>query len=369
MWHYRAALLGTIALLTFAGTAETGIAQPPPDYGLAWHTVGNPGNPAAQPSARFPLLDHSVGQVDYSYRLTETEITNTQWIEFVDTYSRLHPVPEVINDPGFAGRDVYRGSDDPTNFDWHAGPQAENAAAVVGWFYAARYCNWLCNGKINAMWAFESGAYDMSTFHRQPNGTWIGQTVHSAEASYWIPSNDEWVKGMYWDPNKLGQGSGDYWFYPTSSDTLPIGGPPGTPGAQTSAGAWPSPYRYVPVASYPDASSPWGLLDGSGGAPEYLEGWVENAAFRGSQTREQLYASVDRLDATIDAVFPTAAIAGLRIASSVPEPGCLVLMCVAGGWIHQSRRRRHEQAYHWRISATNHYGLRDTIQGDDHSLS
>jgi uncharacterized protein (TIGR03382 family) len=310
----------------------------PPDYGLTWRTVGDPGNPALQPSPQYPLLDAPVGAVGYSYRLTQTEVTNTQWIEFVNVYSRFHPQTSVINDLGFSGRDVYRSSNDPNNFGWHPGPDAENAAAVVSWLYAARYVNWLCNGKVDQPWAFENGAYDMSTFHQQPNGTWVGQTTRAPGAPFWIPDNDEWVKGMYWDPNKLGPGIGGYWRYEDSSDTLPVGGPPGTPGVQTSASSYAWPYRYVPAGSYPDAQSPWGLLDGSGGASEHMDTWVQNAGFRGSQTREQLYETTDRVDATIFAAPPWAPTAGLRIASTVPTPGTGVLLLAS--LVAVLRRRR-----------------------------
>jgi hypothetical protein len=309
----------------------------PPDYGLTWRTVGDPGNPALQPSPQYPLLDAPVGAVGYSYRLTQTEVTNTQWIEFVNVYSRSHPETSVINDLGFSGRDVYRSSNDPNNFGWHPGPDAENAAAVVSWLYAARYVNWLCNGKVDQPWAFENGAYDMSTFHQQPNGTWVGQTTRAPGAQYWIPSDDEWVKGMYWDPNKLGPGVAGYWMYETSSDSPPVSGAPGTAGAQTSAGNYEWPYRYVPVGSYRDVQSPWGLLDGSGGASEYYDGWIELPGLRGSSTRQQLYDTTDRVDDDVFSGFPWATLAGVRIASTVPTPGTGVLLLAS---LVVFRRRR-----------------------------
>jgi len=37
------------------------------------------------------------------------------------------------------------------------------------------------------------------------------------------------------DPNKFGPNQGGYWLYPTMSDTPPVGGLTGTPGAQTAA--------------------------------------------------------------------------------------------------------------------------------------
>jgi hypothetical protein len=300
--------------------ASSALAQTP-DYGLTWRTIGDPGNAPLNRDDYFYFQGWDgapTGSVSYQYRLTQTEVTNTQWIEFVDAYSRLHPEPSVVNDISFMGRDVYRGSNDPSNFGWYAESGAENAAAQMSWLYAARYCNWLQNGKVNEAWAFESGAYDMSTFVERPDHTWVGQTTRSPNAQFWIPSHDEWIKGMYWDPNKQGPGQGGYWLYPHSSDTPAVSGFPGTPGAQTSASLPSGPY-FVPVGSYSLAASPWGLLDGSGGAREYTDGWTDLVLMKGSQTRVNLHISLDRLDFG-GATPPTSFDGGLRIASSIPTP-------------------------------------------------
>src|SRR5262245_23867765 len=288
-----------------AAVASAALAQPAPDYGLQWRTIGAPGNPDARVEdyQYLPLAGTGpIGGVNYQYRMTRTEITYTNWVEFVDAYSQVNP--SVVNDPAFYGLEVYRTGNQPGNYGWYTPSYAANAPAEVGWLYAARYCNWLTNGKSGAPSAFESGAYDMSTFQRLPDGSWVGQTTHSPGALFWIPTIDEWTKGMHWDPNKFGAGQGGYWLYPHSKDVPPIPGPPGTPGAETGAGPYPSGFRIYPVGSYPDAQSPWGLLDGSGGASEWLEGWTApglqgvSGLARGSQTRYDTlnFAIWDRLD-------------------------------------------------------------------------
>jgi hypothetical protein len=329
-----------ISFIASVGIGGQALAQgTPPDYGLTWRTVGDPGNPAAQPADYYWLQvfgGHPVGQENYTYRLTQTEVTNTQWIEFVDAYAHVNP--SVINDPSFYGRDVYRASDDPAHYGWFTAPGAENAAAQMGWLYAARFCNWLSNGKVDQLWAFETGAYDMTTFHRLPSGIWEGQTTHAPNASFWIPSWDEWDKGMHWDPNKFGPGQGGYWLYPTSSDQAPVGGLPGTPGAQTSAGRYPGVPWYVPVGSYPTVQSPWGLLDGSGGAMEYLEGWDGLVRTRGTDVGAPSYTP-DRLDYLITTA-PDETIGGLRLASAVPAPGSYLLVSGLLVAVDRARDRR-----------------------------
>jgi formylglycine-generating enzyme required for sulfatase activity len=340
--------------------SSAALAQPAPDYGFEWRTIGAPGNAPALPS-QFPFLAEPNGRVDYSYRLTRTEVTNTQWLDFVNAYSVLHPEVSVINDLAFSGPDNYRSSDDPSDFGWYTDPGGENAPARFSWFYAARYCNWLHNGKVNESWAFESGAYTLSTYQNGPNG-WTGQMSHSPGARFWIPTIDEWAKGMYYDPNKNGPSQAGYWLYPNSSDSVPVGGPPGAPGVQTSAGDWSAPWPgYVPVGSYPNSQSPWGLLDGSGGVSEYLESpyylWVTH----GSATRDQFYSVFDRLDRLGGAV-PNSIQAGFRIASSVPQPGTFVVMGVIG--VVLTQRRRHETAMELCRSGHPNGGCGGSVQRD-----
>ncbi len=330
-----------LSLCTLSLATSIACAQPAPDYGFEWRTIGDPGNPDARVEDYFYLQfgPGPVGGVDYTYRLTRTEVTNTQWIEFVDMYSRLNP--SVYGDPGFHGRDVFFTSSNPDNFGWTPFGGAENSAAVVAWLYAARFCNWLHNGKVNQLWAFENGAYDMSTYHDTPTG-WVGQLTRSPGARFWIPNQDEWTKGLHWDPNKHGVGQGGYWLYPHSSDTPPIGGAPGTPGAQTSAGGWDDDaYQYVPVGSYLHAQSPWGLLDGSGGAAEYMEGGQAPGALHSTWTRFNSIHPYDRLDFSWG-TLPNAPVGGLRIASIVPSPASMIALFAIGGVLPMRRRHVRE---------------------------
>lgn len=306
-------------------------AQPVPDYGLEWRTIGDPGNPAAQPADYHFLQSRGfgpVGQVDYEYRLTRTEVTNTQWFEFLDAYIGVRP--EAISDLSVVGRDIYYTMNGPGDYNWYTAPGAENAAVTVGWFSAARFSNWLHNGKSATIAAFENGAYDMGSFYVNPEGWWVGETQRSPDARFWLPSWDEWTKGMHWDPNKFGQEQGGYWMYPHSSDERPIGGLPGTPGAETSADHGAGPIFYVPVGSYPNSTSPWDLLDGSGGAAEYLGLWVNGVPnTRGSPTAGHVFPG-DRLDYLRSTFFPNLpGGAGIRLASVVPSPGVFLFVAAA----------------------------------------
>jgi hypothetical protein len=313
--------LPIVVLASSLVLASFTFGQVVPDFGLTWRTIGDPGNPGAQPEDYFYLRLSDwgpVGQVNYEYRLTQTELTVGQWLEFVDSYSRLDPIVPLY-DWAFTGWNIYYADPNGPDHGWYAAPGTENFAATMGWFYAARYVNWLQNGKAMTLSAFEDGVYNLASFHQLPNGIWIGDPTREAGARFWIPSFDEWDKGMHWDPNKHGPGQGGYWLYPTSSDLPPVSGPPGTPGAQTSAGSAPGMPFEVPAGSYPSVQSPWGLLDGSGGAAEWLDIWGDIPGQRGSHTMGSI-DPWDRLD-FLGGDYAQIAAGGLRIASLVPACG------------------------------------------------
>jgi hypothetical protein len=331
----------TSVLVGFGTLAATALAQP-----LDFVTVGAAGNADASPQ-QFQALDFfgwgPVGAVNYEYRLTRTEVTNAQYLEFVAAYSPFYagPFPSAVQDWGLQGFDLYSATNDPADPQWFVAPGAEQFAADMSWINAARYCNWLHNDRINAAWAFETGAYDTSTFVNQGSGVWSGQNVRSPNARFWVPSLDEWVKGMYYDPNKFGQGVGGYNLYPTGSDIAPVTGLPGTPGAQTSVDLGPDRFN---VGSYPNVMSPWGLLDGSGSKREMAE-WDQISGGRiGGVLSGTSNASIapdlfDLLGYSFigggNAQFSNG---GLRLASVVPTPAVATLL--AWGLMFGSRRTR-----------------------------
>lgn len=299
------------------------IAQAQPDYGLDFVTIGDPGNAPFVPTDTT-WVDRPIGGVDYEYRIMRTEVTVDQWVEFANAYapyytgSRLHPE--------MTGYWVVPDSLDPTvPPSYHAVAGAERFTADTSWRMAARFCNWLHNGKSSEASAFESGVYDTSTFGRDSNNFYTDQTAPSPGAKYWLPSWDEWVKAAYYDPDKDGQGSPGYWRFPTSSDTPPIQGLPAD-GGQTNADGvhWDEPYGFLDVGSYPDVQSPWGLLDTSGSLSEWTGSWASvevnfTRKYMGSSLFSSDWIDKDRIDGYGD-TFPVATGFAFRLATSVPPP-------------------------------------------------
>ncbi|MBY0311318.1 MAG: hypothetical protein K2W85_04560 [Phycisphaerales bacterium] len=339
-----------IATVLAAFIVPGAIAQPVPlppapagvqvsnEYDFQFVTIGSPGN-APVPLSQRPLFPNipaaqTLGSVGYEYRISRTEMTYGQYHEFVrafvPTYSGEY-FPPVVLEGGLGIR--YTGGPINSPSSYVLRPGFENAPVEDLEFRPmALICNWLHNGKSASYEAFRNGAYDASTFGIDPvTNAVTDQRFHSAAARFWVPTLNEWTKAMHYDPDRNGPGSPGYWIYPTMSDTFPLGGLPATPGAQTNAG-FPTDLLAMPIASYVDTQSPWGILDGSGGASELVEwGSGQEKVARGSALGGEAIAT-DRID-----WFRFSPAGGLRLASSVPSPSGVM---VGVGFVWVFRRRR-----------------------------
>lgn len=306
----RVACASTIAL---AGCAA--LAQSPPGAELDWVTVGAPGNQATLPG-EAPWHSEPIGAVDREFRITRTPVTAAQWIEFVEAYAP-HLDPARRGDSAFTSLFVRPGGGPGASYE--ISPGRANFAVDPSWHYVATYCNWLHNGKSPEKWAFETGAYDISTFYARPDGSRADQRERSSGAQYFIPNLDEWTKAVYYDLDRYGAGEEGYWLYPNASQEPLVSGAPGAPGAQTSTGT----AELVAVGSYPDVTAPWGLLDASGGTFE----WIENVYREDGKDRLLLSSSVfdspwfeDRIDMRWYRFSPDSPGIGFRVAGVIPAP-------------------------------------------------
>lgn len=338
----------------------------PPNYGHDFVTVGAPGNRAALESERvygaasagFPNL----GAVNHSFRIARTEMTATQWLPFVNAFTRhWDAMGRSRFDSYFSSEIIRPGNLNPNSPPaWQIEPGAENRAITAGWRMMAYYCNWLHNGRPEGDWnnpvaweAFASGAYDASTFTQNPDLSFNDQITRSAGAKYWIPSLDEWTKAAHYDPNRYGPGEEGYWTMMAGRNTPLVSGLAGQ-GGETSAGTnFPAGFdpRTITVGSYPEIMSPWGLLDTSGGQHEWTEaasydipgavpGVLRGRIARGSRAFDGgAYVEFDFLDYVFAGGSPALSRHGFRIASAIPSPGSALTLgaCVL---LASSRRRR-----------------------------
>jgi formylglycine-generating enzyme required for sulfatase activity len=338
-------------------TCGVAAADVDPLSGIDFVTITSPGNAAW--GGNGTLGDSAVGRgsVGYEYRIGRMEVTSAQWAEF---YSAAFNRP--VNDriphvglPEFWGASAAAGTvPGGVRFTTNAAT-ANLPAGGVSWRTAAIYCNWLHNGKSTDRSAFLSGAYDVSTFSYFGN-IFQDQAAHSPGARYYIPTWDEWLKAVHYDPNKTNaDGSvGGWWSWANSSEQPPVYGPPGVSvngQPTTSGGLWDedsfpgySPFA-VPLGSYPQATSPWGLLDTSGGTSEWTEsintigGGVRSRVLDGSAwvssepVSDRIFGRGGDFPNFRDFDY------GFRIAAAVPGPTSGVCM-VIGGVLLGPRRRR-----------------------------
>lgn len=327
-------------------------AQTPPDYGFTWATITHPGNPAFPGDPNPPPdspQDFVIGRgsVGYEYRIATNELSIANWTEFVNTFAVQGSFPiELFGQAAFTRSVPSNIHTDPNyggpgrRYTYEAWRANNPLFGGITWRNAALYCNWLHNGKSsdpNSLW---SGAYDTSTWDSD-GPPYTDALTHQPGAQFWMPTQDEWMKAAYWDPER--EAMDGWWRYLNGSDSPPVPGLPGEPGATTSAGLVDSPIfpQDIALGAYPEALSPWGLLDTASGNQEWLEEpfypgdlrWRGTHGARASGDLDEAYIS------SIGGDGVTSRAATLRLASAVPSASTgigMLILCLFGG---SSRRR------------------------------
>ena len=162
-------------------------------FSIAFVDVGNAGNPADAASR------DQLGAVPYVYRISTYEISQEQIA--LATAGGLQGVT--------AG--AWGGS---------------QPAAFMKWYEMAAFVNWLNTSTGNVP------AYNLAYKGGSDNSSWVmslwssedawqngGQNLYrNKNAYYFLPSDDEWFKAAYQKNDGV---TGNYWTYPTGSDSVP----------------------------------------------------------------------------------------------------------------------------------------------------
>lgn len=180
-----------------------------PATGILMATIGRPGNPADT---------SGLGAVPYRHRMAVYEVTNTQYVEFLNAVAAADPHDLFNQSMTDSDRGGILRSGTSGSFSYSIKTHFEQKPAnFVSWYDAARFCNWLHNGKpVGVPSSTESGVYDMTL----PGAA----LTRGPGAKYFVPSHDEWYKAAYYDPFDPGADAGgteDYWLYPTQADAVP----------------------------------------------------------------------------------------------------------------------------------------------------
>jgi formylglycine-generating enzyme len=253
-----------------AQLAAARATAPAPTAFIEMVKVGNVGNAADSTT---------YGAVPYEYSIGKHEVTLAQYTAFLnavaatDTYFLYSP--SMATDTEIAG--IVQNGASP-NFTYSLIGAGTRPVTYASWFDAARFCNWLHNGRptgLQTAATTERGAY---TLDGATNG---GLTItRNPGAKYWIPSENEWYKAAYHDPRTAANGgpTGDdfYWLYPTGSDTAPTAEVP--PGGSNSANFSFGLGTLTAAGAYTGSASFYGTFDQGGNAFEWNDAVISGSS-------------------------------------------------------------------------------------------
>ncbi|MCP4591333.1 MAG: formylglycine-generating enzyme family protein, partial [bacterium] len=310
--------------------------------------VGNLGNTGEWSGESYGGYgpDRICGAVDYAYNIGKYEVTAGQYTEFLnavaatDTYGLYS---SSMWSSSSRGCKIQQSGSSPNYTYSVAADWADRPVNYVSWGDSARFSNWMHNGQGSG--DTEDGSYFLNgatslaallLITREPDATWV------------IPSEDEWYKSAY---HKNDGVTGNYWDYPTSSDSVPSndldgGGNNATfydmyhyplPAGYTIG----SPYYRTEFGAHLNSDSPYGTFDQGGNLWEWNE-----AVLGGSHlARGTRGGACDGKDAWLASSYRGIGgspdneydVVGFRLAQ-VPEPCSLVLLSLGGLMVMKRRR-------------------------------
>ncbi len=238
--------------------------------------VGNPGNPGRIQGGIF-------GSVSTTYRIATTEVTNSQYVMFLNSVAASDPFALYNTNMSFYTRggilrtgvsgsysysvkpDVPDGGPGETNYTY-----GDKPVVFTSWYDAARFANWVNNG-ATAGASTETGAYTMA------NGVSVSRT---AGATWFLPTEHQWYKAAYYDG-----AAGVYFDYSNKSNTAPNNNiPPNDSGnsANYFAGDFTQneSYPLTTAGAYTLSTSPYGTADQGGNVWEWTETYTSATSSR-----------------------------------------------------------------------------------------
>jgi len=284
----KRALAGIVVLFATGTPSHAEVA-------FEWVTVGRPGNlPDPLNSGAVP----GIGAVPYVYRIAKYEVTNAQYVEFLnavattDTNSLYHV---------WMASDSLRGgierTGSPGTYVYATKPNmGDKPVNLVTYINAMRFANWLHNGQPTGaqdVTTTEDGAYSIADGFAE---------VRKPMARFFIPSENEWYKAAYHQPQADGGDVDDFWLYSTRSNSIPTIAQADAVGNISNPGANVANYQFgavwngqgghvTTVGSAGSLSdSYYGTADQAGNLHEWNEALLLSGSCRGARGGAWAYA-------------------------------------------------------------------------------
>ena len=301
--------------------------------------VGNPGNAGglSGEGAGGDGPDRVCGAVDYEYRIGKYEVTAAQYCEFLNAVAATdaYGLYSVNMDRAVKldGCDIKR-TGSSGNYSYSvAADYANRPVNYVSWGDAARFANWLHNGQPTGaqdLTSTEDGAYFLNG---ATTDAALQEVCREADWRWAITSEDEWYKAAYHRNDGV---TGNYFDYPTSSDTTPVNSltdPDGGNNANFNPiriyllGA---PYYRTGVGEFENSDSPYGTFDQAGNVWEWNEAIIYQTrrGLRGGSF-DGITHGLQAADRGLDDPTYEWRSYGFRV-SQVPEPATLSLLALGG---------------------------------------
>jgi formylglycine-generating enzyme required for sulfatase activity len=299
------------------------------------------------PGVPNPADANGRGAVAYAYGISITEVTNADYHEFLVSVASISD-PAGLYHPEMASSaqgGIVRAGEEGA-YAYRIKPRMANKpASFVSWLDAARYVNWLENGRpvgVQSVATTERGAFDLTV------GAPGVAATRNPLARWSLPSEDEWYKAAYYAFDVLPR----YFPYPSGSDVEPrplvannLGD--GVEGelnyADGSAGR---PERVMTVASgEPGSQSPSGTWDQGGNVAEWLAADAEGGqrlarggSFRRGVSALQSSPAPERSEMLFDPSHQVDDL-GFRVVR-IPEPALAAVQLAAALALLGLRRKR-----------------------------
>jgi hypothetical protein len=341
---------------------------------MAWSSVGNPGN-AADPLTGF-------GAVPYSYNIGTYDVTNSQYVAFLNANDPTGADPLVLYIPAMSnpvagdlgGINFNPGAPAGQKYSIIFG-DGSNPVNYVSWYSAVRFANWMDNGQPifgaepNATNnATDNGAYTLLGYEATPSN--FLSITRNVGATIFVPSENEWYKAAFYNA-----ANSSYYLYPTSSNTAPTATfPTATP---NSANYNDVVENLTAVGAYSGTTSPYGAYDMVGDVIQWNDApfngscILNGAAFSGQPSDPESFELVGGLPATELSIG-----IGFRLAS-VPEPSTMALAALAGlgviglAWYRRRsaiRLAKEPRQKRWAEKVTVTRAEKEGRKGDSHQI-